>query len=123
MPEYLGESLFGSRLGFLNAHAGVEFTRTMIKHWIGFGQFVALAFLGNHMQELQTAQLFQVFQRRHQGVQIVTIDRTNVIETQFLAQRGWRHHRSEEHTSELQSLMRISYAVFCCKKKKQTKNK
>src|SRR3546814_3551500 len=27
-------------------------------------------------------------------------------------------HRSEEHTSELQSLMRISYAVFCLKKKK-----
>src|SRR3546814_10746787 len=39
-----------------------------------------------------------------------------------------RHHRptirSEEHTSELQSLMRISYAVFCLKKKKkkQTNN-
>src|SRR3546814_7730370 len=29
-------------------------------------------------------------------------------------------HRSEEHTSELQSLMRISYAVFCLKKKKIT---
>src|SRR3546814_2422135 len=29
-----------------------------------------------------------------------------------------RRHRSEEHTSELQSLMRISYAVFCLKKKK-----
>src|SRR3546814_2978797 len=28
-----------------------------------------------------------------------------------------RCHRSEEHTSELQSLMRISYAVFCLKKK------
>src|SRR3546814_7647678 len=31
--------------------------------------------------------------------------------------------RSEEHTSELQSLMRISYAVFCLKKKKQNKRK
>src|SRR3546814_9845175 len=30
--------------------------------------------------------------------------------------------RSEEHTSELQSLMRISYAVFCLKKKKQPNN-
>src|SRR3546814_2626086 len=30
--------------------------------------------------------------------------------------------RSEEHTSELQSLMRISYAVFCLKKKKISKN-
>src|SRR3546814_6025032 len=30
--------------------------------------------------------------------------------------------RSEEHTSELQSLMRISYAVFCLKKKKNKRN-
>src|SRR3546814_9157920 len=34
-----------------------------------------------------------------------------------------RHDRSEEHTSELQSLMRISYAVFCLQKKKKTKHK
>src|SRR3546814_5029602 len=33
--------------------------------------------------------------------------------------RPWRD-RSEEHTSELQSLMRISYAVFCLKKKQNT---
>src|SRR3546814_1847941 len=44
-----------------------------------------------------------------------------------LGQRGIRRAagrrdivRSEEHTSELQSLMRISYAVFCLKKKKKT---
>src|SRR3546814_8730158 len=37
-----------------------------------------------------------------------------VLMAEFAAQSG----RSEEHTSELQSLMRISYAVFCLKKKK-----
>src|SRR3546814_4502594 len=36
------------------------------------------------------------------------------------AVRAVRSLRSEEHTSELQSLMRISYAVFCLKKKKCT---
>src|SRR3546814_4885150 len=40
---------------------------------------------------------------------------------------GWRRSvprpRSEEHTSELQSLMRTSYAVFCLKKKQQEKKK
>src|SRR3546814_6156534 len=37
--------------------------------------------------------------------------------------RGRSHpQRSEEHTSELQSLMRISYAVFCSKKKKKQKS-
>src|SRR3546814_6355671 len=35
-----------------------------------------------------------------------------------MIERRSRRHRSEEHTSELQSLMRISYAVFCLKKKK-----
>src|SRR3546814_3156112 len=35
---------------------------------------------------------------------------------------GTGRPRSEEHTSELQSLMRISYAVFCLKKKKITKH-
>src|SRR3546814_4785320 len=51
---------------------------------------------------------------------------------QFLGRRRWIPKissrrstavcRSEEHTSELQSLMRISYAVFCLKKKKTNKN-
>src|SRR3546814_4633744 len=40
--------------------------------------------------------------------------RATMIESQF---GSADHHRSEEHTSELQSLMRISYAVFCLKKK------
>src|SRR3546814_3026821 len=41
--------------------------------------------------------------------------RTNVV------MLSGRHTRSEEHTSELQSLMRISYAVFCLKKKTNKK--
>src|SRR3546814_3128416 len=50
-------------------------------------------------------------------------------ELQTHRERGqgeWRRvwsSRSEEHTSELQSLMRISYAVFCLKKKKQLTTK
>src|SRR3546814_9508620 len=44
----------------------------------------------------------------------------------FLDQRSvpiaWKSLRSEEHTSELQSLMRISYAVFCLKKKNKNTN-
>src|SRR3546814_4482755 len=43
--------------------------------------------------------------------------RTAVADMQ-LAQHADLGFRSEEHTSELQSLMRISYAVFCLKKKK-----
>src|SRR3546814_4395065 len=39
------------------------------------------------------------------------------------AQASSSTRRSEEHTSELQSLMRISYAVFCLKKKKKKKKR
>src|SRR3546814_3599582 len=47
---------------------------------------------------------------------------SHVGERLGLSVRGpLRGCRSEEHTSELQSLMRISYAVFCLKKKKTTK--
>src|SRR3546814_10324303 len=38
-----------------------------------------------------------------------------------LRETGEATHRSEEHTSELQSLMRISYAVFCLNNKKRSK--
>src|SRR3546814_5000697 len=44
-----------------------------------------------------------------------------VSNVQFLRE-ALNAQRSEEHTSELQSLMRISYAVFCLKKKKINKN-
>src|SRR3546814_1531606 len=64
----------------------------------------------------------------HHGVDQLAICEVSVVETQFrigcalFAQQGARRHsgaanRSEEHTSEVQSLMRISYAVFCLKKK------
>src|SRR3546814_4467698 len=76
----------------------------------------------------QTAQ-----RRRHSGG-IVTRTRkildSKVVRLCFLAsgiternELGARADRSEEHTSELQSLMRIQYAVFCLKKKKSAANK
>src|SRR3546814_7084216 len=55
-----------------------------------------------------------VSERRYSGINILTL-------WDAIVSRGFASHaflRSEEHTSELQSLMRISYAVFCLKKKK-----
>src|SRR3546814_1046446 len=55
-----------------------------------------------------------------EGVGVAAID----VARHLIEQDGRRKRgvgiRSEEHTSELQSLMRISYAVFCLKKKKHT---
>src|SRR3546814_5186117 len=50
-------------------------------------------------------------------------ERLGQLADQFLQTRNIFRIRSEEHTSELQSLMRISYAVFCLKKKKYTNNR
>src|SRR3546814_10472384 len=52
-----------------------------------------------------------------EGAVLPTILRAHRAETGFASQ--CYEYRSEEHTSELQSLMRISYAVFCLKKKKK----
>src|SRR3546814_10606761 len=52
---------------------------------------------------------------------VIVASFTNHAESTAGTATKWRKWRSEEHTSELQSLMRISYAVFCLKKKK-TKN-
>src|SRR3546814_6228312 len=48
-------------------------------------------------------------------------EKDSAVRHQFRRSEWLQLFRSEEHTSELQSLMRISYAVFCLKKKKQTK--
>src|SRR3546814_1099146 len=56
--------------------------------------------------------------RRRQLQKIGCILALHVVQTKQLYHST---HRSEEHTSELQSLMRISYAVFCLKKKKTKK--
>src|SRR3546814_1912261 len=56
------------------------------------------------------------------GADVVMVDRKDrpAPAPDAVTHRGRRHlPRSEEHTSELQSLMRISYAVFCLKKKNQ----
>src|SRR3546814_8334894 len=65
------------------------------------------------------------------GVPPVQAIATNKLQSSFgtasavvaFARKGridFKHFRSEEHTSELQSLMRIEYAVYCLKKKNKT---
>src|SRR3546814_8749446 len=65
------------------------------------GARVSLPFAGPALDELGKGRI-SYRQIDHQGHQLIPSG------------------RSEEHTSELQSLMRISYAVFCLKKKKNT---
>src|SRR3546814_6071981 len=66
--------------------------------------------LGLDLAHLGTEQCAQAKHRTQ-------IDRDDLVEQVLTCCQ--RRRRSEEHTSELQSLMRISYAVFCLKKKKK----
>src|SRR3546814_2653742 len=61
----------------------------------------------------------QQFRYAHAGARTDKADRHQMAFTQALLEGVVQ--RSEEHTSELQSLMRLSYAVFCLKKKKYKK--
>src|SRR3546814_8253582 len=91
--------MYGVGLGGLDGAAwpsktvGPDGRRTWF-HWPGFGQ--------------QRAR-----RRSH------TSPRWRCLRPVTTGSRSLRQPRSEEHTSELQSLMRISYAVFCLKKKKK----
>src|SRR3546814_4080367 len=55
------------------------------------------------------------------GVARVRHARRHILEATQAREQRRLAERSEEHTSELQSLMRISYAVFCLKKKKNSR--
>src|SRR3546814_8488704 len=57
----------------------------------------------------------------HPGLEAVEGDLPDHGVQHVLDLQGQHNARSEEHTSELQSLMRISYAVFCLKKKTHVK--
>src|SRR3546814_2770820 len=74
--------------------------------------------LHDHVVEREVLDLLR--QRRHE-----VLERTGIvveIDEDEAAPHVATDLRSEEHTSELQSLMRISYAVFCLKKKNKSSN-
>src|SRR3546814_3559762 len=74
-----------------------------------------------HNRNLQ--QLEAICHRHHSTRRSLrAIRQPTVFAQAWLGQRGgiFGSSRSEEHTSELQSIMRISYAVFCVKKKKNS---
>src|SRR3546814_5955672 len=84
-----------------------------------------------HLAEPVVERMVAHLRRDHpeDAVELVAIFERVAVEGGLEPRRDMRRfvddHRSEEHTSELQSLMRISYAVFCLKKKNNcmTQNK
>src|SRR3546814_1269038 len=69
------------------------------------------------------AALRNILDNAERGIPSYVVDKARAVEQRHRESFQMYYRaggRSEEHTSELQSLMRISYAVFCLKKKKKT---
>src|SRR3546814_6028286 len=75
-------------------------------------KFNSISISGYHMQEAGATQVQELAFTIADGIEYVKYGVASGLDIDKFA------GRSEEHTSELQSLMRISYAVFCLKKKK-----
>src|SRR3546814_2197731 len=100
-------------------------TDTLFPYTTLFRSFVrSRSFLGSDVRRRRS--LFEFvfavgFQRRGDGLGLFFLEHRG-DDVDALALHFGFVGRSEEHTSELQSLMRISYAVFCLKKKNTTTN-
>ena len=75
-----------------NALSAIELAHAVIQQTILFGQRVALALLRDDVQELRAAQFADIAQRIQQHIQIVAVDRADVVEAEFLEQGAGHHH-------------------------------
>ncbi len=64
----------------------------MIQHRIGLGQLIALPLARHHMQELRTGKAANVLKRGNQRVQVVTVDRPDVVESELLEHGAGNDH-------------------------------
>ncbi len=74
------------------AVAGVKLAHAVILARIVFRRLVTAAFLGRNMQKLRARQFPDIAKCGHQGIQIVPIDGTNIVEAEFLEQRARSDH-------------------------------
>src|SRR3546814_2269214 len=108
-----GRTLFKSWCDAAGLEMGVDRMGTMFMTRPGTDPDALPVYVGSHLDTQPTG-------GKYDGV-LGVLSGLEVVRT--LNDLGIRTKRSEEHTSELQSLMRISYAVFCLKKKNINKEK
>src|SRR3546814_5737317 len=91
-------------------------TVSIVLHWTIAILTIATATFGGWMEDASDSEKLGYYQL-HKSVGI-TILALSLIRLGWRFGHPWPAFRSEEHTSELQSLMRISYVIFCLKKQK-----
>ena len=93
LSEHLRECRLGHRARLDQSHRRIELARPVVGDRIGLGQLVALALARHDVQELRALEMLDVLQRRDQRIEVVAVDRSDVVEAEFLEQRG-RHHQA-----------------------------
>ena len=92
LAKHLGEGGRGGCGGLGQPHCRIKFARAVVSNGVGFGQLVAVAFFGDHMQELRALEVAQVFQGGDERFQIVPVNRAHIVEAEFFKQRGRYNH-------------------------------
>src|SRR3546814_1916858 len=96
----------------------MELSTPVVQLWDKILALPLIGTLDSVRAQMVMENLLQAIVERGAEFAIVDITGVPTVDT-LVAQHLLKTARSEEHTSELQSLMRISYAVFCLKKQKQ----
>ena len=92
IAENLGVGRLCARFPADDAGVGLKLGNAVVEHRIGLGQLVALALPGHHVQELRPLQFPDVLQRRDERVQVVAVDRADIVEPEFLEHGGRQGH-------------------------------
>ena len=92
VAEHFRVRHLGRRRGRLDAFRRIELARAVVQDRLRLGQLVALALLGDHVQELRTLQLLDILQGRDQRIEVVAVDGADIVKTEFLEHGGGHDH-------------------------------
>src|SRR3546814_619087 len=132
LTKYAANAMLATKISFMNEIANIAekvgADVEMVRHGIGSDPRIGWHFIypgagygGSCFPKDVQALARTAAQHGYQAQLLGAVEAVNDAQKGHLFELIQRHYdsgRSEEHTSELQSLMRISYAVFCLKKKK-----
>ena len=92
VPEHLGEGRLARHQRLHQPDRRVELAGAVVVDRIGLGELVTVALLGDDVEELRALELAQVLQGRDQGIQVVAVDRADVVEAELLEDRARDDH-------------------------------
>ena len=88
-----------------DANRRIELRHAVIQNRILFGARVAIAFARDDVKKLRTAEVADVGERVDERIDIMSVDRTDVVEAEFLEERAGKHHALDVLLGALRDLV------------------